>query len=171
MISLVFFFDALEDVLRLLAGEHEDDAFDPVVIVLETEFAQARRVADGDLADVADAHRHAVVVSHDDVADVFGLGHQPESAHVEELRALRIKTAAGVGVVGGQRIQHLRQGNVVAVKLGGIEQHLVLHHRAAEAGIVGHAGHGLVGALDHPVFVGLQLLRSAVRALDHVAID
>jgi hypothetical protein len=126
-------FHTFENVLRLLAGEHEDDAFDPVVIVLETEFSEARSVADGDLADVADVHRHAVVVPHDDVADVFGFGHQPKPAHVEELRALRVKAAAGVGIVGGQGVQHLRQRNVITVNLGRIEQHLVLHHRAAEA--------------------------------------
>ena len=69
-------FHARQDVLGLLAGQHEDDAFDPVIVLLEAEFAQARRVADGDFADVADAHGHAVVVAHDDVADVLGLVHQ-----------------------------------------------------------------------------------------------
>jgi len=66
-------FHSFEDVLRLLTGEHEDDAFDPVVIVLEAELSEAGSVADGDLADVADAHRHAIVIPHDNVADVFGL--------------------------------------------------------------------------------------------------
>ena len=67
--------------------------------------------------------------------------------------------------------QHLRHGEVVAVDFGGIEQHLILHDRAAETGIVRDAGHGLVGALDHPVFIGLQLLRGAVRTLNHIAIN
>src|SRR5580698_2530018 len=46
---------SFENVLRLLAGEHEDDTFHPVIVVLKPEFAQARSVADGDLANVADA--------------------------------------------------------------------------------------------------------------------
>ncbi len=78
--------------------------------------SEARSVADGNLADVADAHRHAVIVAHDNVADVFGLGDQPKSAHVEELRTLRVKAAAGVGVVGGQRIEHLRQAECGSCK-------------------------------------------------------
>ena len=41
-------FDALEHHLRLLAGAHEDDAFDRVVLFVEAELAEARRVADLD---------------------------------------------------------------------------------------------------------------------------
>jgi hypothetical protein len=38
-------------------------------------------------------------------------------------------------------------------------------------GIVGHALNGAVVALQHPILDGLQLLRRAVGALQHVAVD
>ena len=63
-------FDALQHVLRLLAAPHHDDALDGVIGLVESEFAQARGVADGHFADVADAHRHAILRADDDVADV-----------------------------------------------------------------------------------------------------
>ena len=63
--------DALEHRLRLLAGAHEDDAFDRVVRLVEAELAESRRVSDRDRRDVLHEHRHAVLHREDDVADVF----------------------------------------------------------------------------------------------------
>jgi len=163
--------DRLEHVLRLLAAQHKDDAFDRVVILLIAEFAEARRVADLDRADVLHADGHAVIGADHHVADVFGVAHQAEAAHVIELPALRIESAACVGVVGGERVDDLRNGEVVAVEPRGVEQNLILHDRAAEAGVVGDAVHRAVRALDDPVLEGLQFLRASVRALDHVAVD
>ena len=168
--SCGFFLHALEHVLRLLAAEHEDHAFDRIVIFLEAELSKARRVSDGHFADVANAHGNAVVVTDDDVSDVLGLGHQAQSAHIEKLRALRIKSAARVRVICRQSGNHLGHGDVIVVDLRGIEQHLILHHRAAEPGIVRHSGHRLIGPLDDPVFNRFQLLRAAIRAFQHVAI-
>ena len=164
-------FDALQHILRLLAAPHHDDAFDGVIRLVEAEFAQARSVPDGHVADIADAHRHSVLRAHDDVADVRGIANQAEAANVVELAALRIESAAGVGVVDRELLHHGRHGDVVGVESCRIEQHLILHHGAAETGVVRNARHLLVFALDHPVFVGLQFLRRAVGALDHVAID
>ena len=71
-----FLLDAFEDVLGLLAAAHEDDAFDGVVVilcfVLKAEDAEARSVADFDVADVFDANGRAIVAGDDDFADVFG---------------------------------------------------------------------------------------------------
>src|SRR5262249_23436163 len=68
--------DAFQNVLRLLAAAHQNDAFYGVIVVfglvLEAEDAQARRVADFDVADVLDAHRGPVVAGHDDLADIVG---------------------------------------------------------------------------------------------------
>src|SRR6185312_5416534 len=52
--------DRLQHVLRLRAGEHEDDALDRIVLVIEAELAQARGVADGDGGDVAHVYRGAI---------------------------------------------------------------------------------------------------------------
>ena len=168
---LGFLFDAGEHVLGLLAAKHQNHAFDHVVIILKAELSQARGVADADVADILNAHGNAVIVAHDDVADVFGVLNQTEAAHIEKLTALRIKAATGVRVIGLQRCQDLRDGDVIAVDFGGIEQHLVLHGGAAETRIVGHAGDGFISPLDHPILEGLQLLGAAVGALDHVAIN
>ena len=163
--------DALQDVLGLFAGSHQDDAFHGVILFLEAELAQARRDADLHPADILHQHRRAVVHRQHDIADVLQRGDAADAAHVIELAALRIETAAGIGVVGGERGFHLRHRQAGAGDLGGIEQHLVLHRAAAEAGIVGHAGHRSEGRLDHPVLEGLELHRRAVGALQHIAID
>ena len=46
-----------------------------------------------------------------------------------------------------------------------------MHHRAAKARIIRHARHRFVGAFQHPVLDGFQILRRAVGAFDDVAID
>ena len=96
---LGFFFDALEHVLRLLATSHHDDAFDGIILLVEAEFAQPRGAADGDVTDVADAHRHAILRANDHVADVPRVAHQPEAANIVKLAALRVESAAGIGIV------------------------------------------------------------------------
>ena len=96
---------------------------------------------------------------------------KPNAAHVIELAALRIESAARIGVVDRELLNHGRHRDVVGVELCRIEQHLILHHSAAETGIVRDARHLLVLALNDPVFEDLQFLRGAVGALQHIAID
>ena len=65
MLSVQFFglcLHAFEDVLRLLAAQHENDAFDGIVILLKAELTEPRRMADGDLANVAYANGHALLL-------------------------------------------------------------------------------------------------------------
>src|SRR5579875_101313 len=166
-----FGLNSFEHRLRLVAGAHQDDAFHGVIIFHKAEFAEARRVANHDFADIADAHRHAVLAADHDIADILEIADQADSADVIKLAALRIKSAAGVGVVVGKLLYHRGNAEVVAVKLGRVEQHLILHYRSAKAGIIGHAGDRFVGALKYPVFVGFQLLWTAIRALEKVAIN
>ena len=59
---------------------------------------------------------------------------------------------------------------MIAVDACRIQQHLVLHHRAAETGIVGHAMHRTISPRYYPVFNRLQFLRTAVRTLQYIAI-
>ena len=70
-----------------------------------------------------------------------------------------------------QLLHHLRHGDAVGEQLVGVQQHLVLHGGAAEAGIVRHALNGAVVPLQHPVLDDLQILRRAVGALQNVAVD
>ena len=168
---LGFCFHSLEHSLRLFAAAHHDDALDGIILLVEAEFAQAWSATDGDLADVADTHRHPILRAHDYVADVARIAHQAQAANVIKLAALRIESAAGIGVVDGELLQHGRHRDVVCVEPSRIEQHLVLHHRAPETGIVRDPGNLLVFALDDPIFVDLQLLRRAVRTLEYISID
>jgi hypothetical protein len=128
-----FLLHAFEHVLRLIAAQHQDDAFDGVIRLVEPEFPKPRSAADGDFADVFHPHRHAVLRSDDDVSDVRLVPNQAEPADVIELSTLRIKSPAGVGVVHGELVDHLRHRDVIAVELGGVEQNLILHHGSAEA--------------------------------------
>ncbi len=67
-----FRLDALQYVLRLLAAEHQNHAFNRIVILLRNaELAQPRRVADRDLADVLHANRSALFAADNNVPDVF----------------------------------------------------------------------------------------------------
>ena len=175
MISSVFFSTAFEDVLRLLAPAHQDDAFDRVVVLLllglETENTEARRVADDHAADVLDADGDAIQAGDNDFADVFRVFYEAEAPHVVELPALRVKAAARIGIVGVERRNNLNDRQVIVVKLHGIEQDVILHRWPAKTGVVRHTGHTLVRALNDPIFVGMQLHRRAIRAFDDVAVD
>ena len=163
--------DALQDVLGLFAAAHQDDAFHRVVVLVEPEFPQARGMANHHIADVADAHGSAIVAGHHDGANILGIARQAQAAHVVELPALRVKPAAGVGVVRGESLHHLRNRKVKAIEPCRIKQHLVLHHRAAKAGIVRHAGDRFISALQNPILEGFQILRRAVRAFNDITID
>ena len=168
---LGFCFDTLQHGLGLLAAAHEDHAFDCVVDSSGNQTAEAGGVSDGDFANVSNANGHAFVAADHDVPNVFSVADQTDPADVVELAALGIESAAGVGIVGCQGGADLRDRQVISVDAGRIEQDLILHFRAAKAGVVGHAGHGAVGALDDPLFDCLQLLRGAVGTLQHVAVD
>ena len=75
---LGFCFDALQHVLRLLAAEHHDHAFDGVIGLVESEFTQPRRVADGHFAHIPHPHRHAVLRADHHVADIRCVANQSD---------------------------------------------------------------------------------------------
>ena len=132
--------DALQHVLRLLAGAKHDDAFDGVVLLADAELAEPRRDAERDLADVLDQRRNAVVDGDDDVADVVERSHPADPADVIELPALGVEAAAAIAVVGAERAFDLLRRQARAGEAILVEQHLILHRPAAKAAIVGDAG-------------------------------
>src|SRR4029077_3247996 len=105
---LGFCFNVFQDVLRLFPAQHENDALNGIVILLEPEFSQPRRVPDGYVSYIPHPDGHALVGAHDDVSNVIGVAHQPDTANVVELSTLGIKAAAGIRVVGGQSGSDLR---------------------------------------------------------------
>ena len=122
-------------------------------------------------ADVLDERRNAVVHRDDDVADVVQRREPAEAADVVELAAFRIESAAAVAVVRAERALDLLRRQPRAGEAILVEQHLVLHRPAAEAGIVRDAGHRPELRLDRPVLERLELGRRAVGALQRVAVD
>src|SRR5208337_3923858 len=157
--------------LRLLADAHQNYALHGLILAHVAELAQPRRVADLHVGQVLHVDRDAALFGDDDVADILQLAHQAEAADVVKLPALRIEAASGVGVVAGELLRNLRHGYAVLEELGRIQQHLILHGGAAEAGVVGHALNGTVAAFDDPVLERLQLLRAAVGTLQNVTVD
>jgi hypothetical protein len=94
-----------------------------------------------------------------------------QAADVIELASLRIKTAARVGIIIAELGENLRHVHAVREQLVGVEQHLVLHGGAAEAGIVRHARNGAVVALEHPILQDFEFLGRTVGTLQDVAVD
>src|SRR5512141_3295105 len=127
-------------------------------------------MADFYMPNIFDANRGAVRIADHDLADVFGVSQEPQSANIVKLLPDGIKTAAGIGVIGGECRDYLRHRDVEIVEARRVEQHLVLHSSAAKAGIVGYARHRAVCALDNPILESLQFLRRAVRTLEDVAV-
>src|ERR1700722_15615927 len=156
-----FLLDAAQDRLRLLSAPHQDHAFNGVVVfldlVLKSKNSKARRVADHDGADIFHAHGPAIVAADDDLADIVGRFQQAEAAHVVELSALRVKTASGVRVVRLDRVENVRDRLMKVIEPRRIEQDVILHRRAPEAGVVSNARYAAVRAFDDPVFESVQL--------------
>ena len=94
-----------------------------------------------------------------------------EAADVIELAALGIESAAAVAVVRAERAFDLLRRQARAGEAILVEQHLILHRAAAEAGIVGDARNGPELRLDRPVLERLELGRRAVGTLQRVAVD
>jgi len=85
---------------------------------------------------------------------------RPNRANVESLLAVLDETAAGVHVVIGQRLLHLRQAQSVADQLIRVDLHLVFARDAAEAGDVDNVRNGLQLLHDHPIVERLSSIRS-----------
>src|SRR5207249_4637792 len=160
-----------DDASGVLAAAHEDDPLHQVVVVVAPEDAEPDGVADPDLADVPDADRRPLLRGDHDVLDVAQATEEPDAAHRQRVLALRDVAAAGVGVVGRHRVEHLLEGEVVAAQTGGIDVDLVLLGAAAPGDDVGDAGDLAELALEHPVLDRLELDERHRLRLQRVAED
>ena len=161
----------LQHGLRLLAGAHQDHALDGIVAIVESELAQTGRIADHHRADVFDEHGNAVRRGRDDdVADVLGRGQPRQPAHVIELPAFGVESAARVVIVRSQRVRHVGDRESRARKLRRIDEDLILHRLSAEVRHVGYARDALERLGEDPVIDDLQLHRRTIRTVEHVAV-
>src|SRR5579863_5392570 len=106
------------------------------------------------MTNVFDAHRSTVGTADYYLANVVRGAQKADTPNVVKLLAYGIEAAAGVGVIRSERGDDLRYRDMKVKKTGGVEQHLILHGGAAEAGVVGYTGDAAVGTLDDPVFEG-----------------
>ena len=101
--------------------------------------------------DVAHTHRGAILRFQDGGADVVGAGHQADGANIDFLAALLDKAAAGIGVVGRQRLLHLSNRQPIVHQLVRVHLHLVFARQPAEAAHVHYSRDGLELFFQHPV--------------------
>ena len=81
-------FHSFEHILRLFPAQHEDDAFDSIIVFLESEFTEPGRMTNGYISDVLHANGYAFVGAHHDVSNVVGVAYQPNPTNVVELSSL-----------------------------------------------------------------------------------
>src|ERR1051326_7407550 len=83
-------FHSLEHVLRLFPTQHEDDAFDSIVVLLKPEFTEPGRMPNGYISHVLHTNGYAFVRADHNVSNVVGVAYQTDTSDVIELSSLRI---------------------------------------------------------------------------------
>src|SRR2546428_631426 len=132
---------------------------------------KAKSSESGIVSATMSADRRALQGGDHDVVEVVRRLHEADSAHHERVLALADVGAAGVGVVGGDGLEHLLEGHVVGAQALGIHDDLVLLDAAAPGDDVGHTGHLAELALQDPVLVGLEIDERHRLRLERVAVD
>src|SRR5207253_2937270 len=113
------------DPSGILALPHEDDPMHQVVVVVAPEDAEPDGVADPYLPDIANTDRRPLLRGDHDVLDIARAAEEPDAAHRQRVLALRDVATARVRVVGGHRVEHLLEGEVVPAQARRIDVHLV----------------------------------------------
>ena len=113
--------------------------------------------------EIAHADRRAVLHFDDGGGDVVGGLHEADGANIQGLLAALDESAAGVDVVGDQRLLNLRQSQAVGNQLAGIELHLVFARGAAERIDINDVGDGLQLVHDEPVVERFQFHHVVLR--------
>ena len=107
----------------------------------------------------------------DDSAEILLRLDQAQTTNDILLAAVLDVPTARVGVVLGQRFEHLMQRQAIANQLLGVHQDLVLLHQSAEAVDVGHARHPAQDWPHDPILKGAQLHGVPPGALERVLVD
>ena len=163
--------DPADDVLRVLALEHDDHAGHDLALAVARDRALPRLGADDDVGHVAQVDRRAVLGLEHDALDVRDVLEQADAAQVDLLPAAHDDAAAGVGVALLDGLDDVADGQAVLEQLLGRDQHLVLLDLAAEAVDLVDAGDGLEQRRDDPVLDRAQLHRALALALERVLED
>ncbi len=178
-----FGLDARHDVVGVQRAVHDHDRRDDVVFEVAPGLAEPRHVADIDLRDVLDRHRHAVGLRQDDVLDVADLValrqvvgaaavDEADAADIDRLLAETDGAAADIEVGIADRADDLGQRDAVGIELVQVDLDLEFLGGAAPGIDLHHAGNGQQPALDDPVLDGAQIGQPEMRRADHlIAVD
>src|SRR5271165_845004 len=154
--------------VRIRTFPQEHDAGNDVVVIDDLavfamdspgELAQTDFRSLLDDAEIFDAERGSIPGEDYGLFDVMDAIDQADFANVNLLRAFLNEAAAGVGIVVGELLLDLREGQPVGDELIGIETDLVFARGAAEAGYVDNVGNGFEIFFDDPVLERLQFHR------------
>src|SRR5262249_17547548 len=148
---------ALHHVHRALELLHQDDAGHDVGGTVAAGDPEPRREADLYFGDIGDQHWNAALLGQHDVADVVQRSHNADAAHIDRLFAHCDRSAADIGVVGGNCVDDLRYRNAEGPDASEINLGLKLLGLATEHQHVGHSRHHAQPALHHPVLQRLEL--------------
>ncbi len=162
---------AVRDVLAVLALQHDDHAGHALAPAVARDGALAGHRANRHVRDIADVDRRALDGGDDDVPKVVHRLREPDAAHGVALGTVLDEPAAEGGVIVGQGLEHLPQGERIPLELPGIHQHLVLPRFAAPRVDLAHAAHRAQARADVPVVEGLLRHRVGRVALHQVLID
>jgi hypothetical protein len=130
--------------------------------VVEGDDAERGRAPLIHFGHVADAHRLAVAGHHHHVAHVVEAVEQAEGAHHQGFVAAAHQAAAAVGAGGGEGLGDLVEADGVFAQQVGVDAHLHLADRAAEADHVGDARHHAQGRADVQSWIARMSSRLAV---------
>ena len=144
-------FDARHHFLGIATAHHQHDARDRLGVAALDDGALAHLMAQGDVGQILDIHRRAVLLAHHDVANVFQAADQAHAANQVLLGALGQDATAGIGIVLRNGLIHLLDGHVVVGQTVGLDQGLVLPHIAALRIDFGHARNRAQQGSHHPV--------------------
>ena len=142
---------AVGDVLAVLALQHDDHAGHALALAVARDGALARHRADRHVRDVADVDGRPLDGGDDDVPQVVDRLREPDAAHGVALGPVFDEAAAEGGVVVGQGLEHLPQGEPEPVELPRVHQHLELPRFAAPRVDLAHAAHRAQARADVPV--------------------
>ena len=133
--------DTGQNLRRIFVPQQQHGSFDNVVDAVLADDTVALLIAELQFAEVAHQDRCAVVLGNDDVAQIVQRLHQTDAAdHVTEFAAIK-HAAAGIGIVGADRIGDGGQRNVETHELLRIELELILRREPSEIGNVGDSRH------------------------------
>src|SRR5581483_6568168 len=142
--------DPVDHRARVLPDQHHHHAGHGFALTVAGYRALAHARREGDLAEVAHVHRHAVVTADHDVLDVGQAADQARAADDLLLAAVNQVAAAGARVVALERAEDVVEPEPVGDQRARPELDLVGLQLAAVAVDLDHAGHRLERGRDLP---------------------